>query len=80
MRLLPSYRRRAEAGEGPSSEGLQGRHRRQRSAEQRRNPDGLSQGVRVQERGVCGPGQLLVAGVTGVAGDAAAPGPPPPAL
>lgn len=80
MCFLPSDGGFAEAGERPSSESTQSRHRCQRSAEQRRNTDRFSENLPVQERGVLGKGQLRVDGVNGLAGYDVAPGPPPPAL
>lgn len=80
MRFLPSYGSSAEAVERPSSETIHSRHRRQRSAEQRRNPDGFSESLPVQERGLHSQWSLGVTGVAGLAGDAVASGPPPAAL
>lgn len=80
MRFLPSYGSAAEADERPSSETVQSRRRRQRSAEQRWNPDGFSESLPVQERGLHTHGPLGITGVTGLAGYSVASGPPPAAL
>lgn len=78
--FLPSDGGCAEAGEGPPQEPVQGGRGREGPAEQRRDPDGLGEGLPVQERGLRAQGALGHAGLAGLAGHATASGPPAAAL